>query len=69
MKIPKPSAELLKHWDDILRKEGLSMDVGRKDWLSYSGNTQDLLRREVLLAREDIYGGKRIRPEGAGSDD
>jgi hypothetical protein len=57
-----------EYWEQVLSKEGLSMDAGRDPGhrkLALVGSTKDLEDVYEMLAGEN----GRVRPEGAGPDD
>ena len=58
-----------EYWDEVLAREGLSMNRGRNtSKLLYSGDTKDLESVESAKAANlscGVGGGRRIRPRGA----
>lgn len=48
------SPESKEYWEELLRREGLTMDAGRTKKLTYVGNSKDLegIQSQVLAGTE-----------------
>ena len=62
-KIDPESAE---YWNEVLRREGLSMSAGADTRLTYAGSDQDLQKIEARVVADLSCGnGRRVAPKGA----
>lgn len=55
-----------EYWNELLRREGLTMSAGMDPRLGYAGSDQDLTKIEAKLVSDIGCGdGRRVRPTGA----
>lgn len=58
--------ESAQYWNEILRREGLSMSAGQDTRTQYFGSDADLEKIEARALADLACGdGKRVRPTGA----
>lgn len=56
-----------EYWDEILRREGLSMSRGNDRRLCHVGDTRDLEKiQEAKVVDQLSGGGRRVHPKGHG---
>lgn len=60
--LPEESPE---YWNEVLRREGLSMSAGSDRRLIHVGDGGQLERVEAAREEEATWGGRRVKPEGA----
>ena len=53
------------YWNEVLRREGLSMSAGSDRRLVHVGDSGQLERVEAAREEEEVFGGRKVKPEGA----
>ena len=62
----KVSSESTEYWNELLRREGLTMSQGLDPRLKYAGSDQDLTKVESKVVADLSCGdGRRVKPMGA----
>lgn len=58
-----------EYWEEVLRREGLSMSRGSDHHLIHSGDGNDLEKIQSARAADELTGGgKKVDPAGRGPD-
>lgn len=65
----KVDQESTEYWNELLRRDGLTMSAGLSPRIKYSGSDLDLTKIEARNAADLSCGdGRRVHPTGAKPD-